>query len=86
MTIPTKTEFASRDTVLNLLSDEETGRVSMAESKPTLTSGVEYIDLDHLDQGVQRVRAEAEVVMGNVIPRASVSDVTWNKIVAQLAS
>jgi hypothetical protein len=85
MTSPTKSEFASRDTVLKLLSDEETARVSTAESNKSLADGVDYVDLEQLDKGVQRANSAVAVVMGGVIPRSSVSTVTWNKIVAHLA-
>ncbi len=85
MTDQTRSELASRDTVLKLLSDEETARVSNAESKAVLADGADFVDLEHLDKGIQRASAALPVVMGGVIPRAAVSTVTWNKIMAHLA-
>lgn len=71
----------TRDTILKLLTDEENARVSTGEAASRLSAGAEYLDLQHLDQGVQR----AGVTMGHVLPRSAVSDETWNKILSQLA-
>jgi hypothetical protein len=79
-------EQVTRDSILKLLSDEENGRVSTAETAPRLTEGAEYLDLEHLDQGIQRARAAtAKSTMGHVLPRRGVSEETWHKILAQLA-
>ena len=74
-----------RDTILGLLSDEETARVSTAEGVSGLTEGAEYLDLEHLDQGVQRAKAAVAVTMGHVLPRSAVRVETWRKILSQLA-
>jgi hypothetical protein len=85
MTDATRAEQDARDTILKLLSDEEIAKVSTAEAASDLTEGGEYLDLEHLDQGVQRAKAATKVTMGNVLPRSAVRDETWSKIIAQLA-
>ena len=75
-----RAEQVARDTILKLLSDEENARVSTGEAASRLTEGAEYLDLQHLDRGVQR----AGVTMGHVLPRNAVSDETWRKIIAHL--
>jgi hypothetical protein len=74
-----------RDTILGLLSDEETARVSTAEGVSGLTEGAEFLDLEHLDRGVQRAKASTGITMGHVPPRNAVRAETWSKILAQLA-
>lgn len=68
-----------------MLSSEEIGRVSTAETAARLMEGEDYLDLEHLDQGVQRARAATTVAMGQVLPRAAIRPETWDKILAQLA-
>jgi hypothetical protein len=85
MTDAKRAEQDARDTILKLLSDEEIAKVSTAEAASDLTEGGEYLDLEHLDQGVQRAKAATKVTMGNVLPRSAVRDETWSKIIAQLA-
>lgn len=81
-----RAEQITRDTILKLLSDEENAKVSTAEAAFGLTQGQEYLDLEHLDQGVQRAKAATtKVTMGHILPRSAVSDETWSKIIAQLA-
>ena len=78
-------EFVARDRILSLLSDDEIASVSNAESAARLSDGDEYIDLEQLDQGVRRAPPSA-AVMGRVLPRKAVHDITWSKILTQLAS
>ena len=85
MTDAKRAEQVARDMILKLLSNEETARVSTAEAAARLTEGEEYLDLEHLDQGIQRAKAETAVKMGNVLPRSAVSAETWSKILARLA-
>ena len=85
MTDAKRAEVA-RDTILTLLSDEEVAKVSTAETASGLTEGAQYLDLEHLDQGVQRAKAATKTTMGHVLPRSAVSDKTWSKILAQLAA
>jgi len=47
----------------------------------------EYLDLEHLDQGVQRANAAtAKATMGHVLSGSAVRDETWNKILAHWLS
>lgn len=84
MTTPARADYVSRDTILRLLSDAETAEVSTAETASGLSEGDEYIDLEHLDQGVRRSDPDAKVIMGHVVPRSAVSAATWARILAQL--
>jgi len=84
MTDAKRAEQVARNNILKLLSNEEVAKVSSAEAVSGLTEGGEYLDLEHLDQGVQRAKAAAKVTMGHVIPRSAVRGETWTKILAQL--
>ena len=80
-----RTAYVTRDTVLMLLSDDENAKVSNAEAALRLTEGEEYLDLEHLDRGVQRAKAvTTTATMGHILPRSAVSDETWSKILARL--
>ena len=86
MTDAKRAELVTRDTILKLLSNGEIAKVSSAEvASGLLTEGGEYLDLEHLDQGIQRAKAATNVTMGHVLPRCAVSDETWSKVLAQLA-
>jgi hypothetical protein len=78
-----RTEMLARDRILMLLSDAETASVSTAETAIDLADGEEYLDLAHLDQGVQRAHGPAPV-MGRVVPRKAVHEETWSRIQAEL--
>jgi hypothetical protein len=80
-------QYLARAGLLELLSDEEVASVSTAETADHLTDGDEYVDLKHLEHGVQRAQARATMPpMGRVLPRKAVLETTWAKIVAQLAA
>jgi hypothetical protein len=85
MTEAKRAEHVTREAILELLSDEETARVSTAETAPGLKEGAEYLDLEHLDRGVQRAKAAGGVTMGHVLPRNAVSKDAWTKILTRLA-
>lgn len=85
MTAVQRADYVVRETIMKLLSNEEIATVSKAEAAPALTDGDEYLDLEHLDQGVQRANAKTKVTMGHVLPRRAVSTGTWSKILSQLA-
>jgi len=72
-----------REGIMAMLSDEETARVSNAEAEFRLTDGDEYLDLEHLDRGMQRAKGTIGS-LGRVIPRKSVHRDTWTKIMASL--
>jgi hypothetical protein len=74
-------DYLTRDGVLKLLSDDEAASVSNAESAEELDEGDEYLDLEHLDEGVHKADGLI-VVMGRVLPRKAVHEVTWSKILS----
>lgn len=76
--------YVTRDSILNLLSDDEVARVSNAASAPRLREGDEFLDLDALPRGVQRAHGRTE--LGGVLPRNAVHEDTWSKILTQLES
>lgn len=78
-------EYVTREEILKLLSDEEIARVSTSEGGPPLAEGEEYVDLEHLNEGIQRVRETNTVRMGSVLPRRSVEDKTWSRICSHIA-
>jgi hypothetical protein len=71
----------TRNEILSLLSEDELGFVSTAEQR-IIPSGDEYLDLEHLELGVQH--AEPNTPGSHAIPRAAVSDATWDKILTVL--
>ncbi len=75
--------YVTRESVLMLLSDDEVAAVSTAETAAHLAAGDEYLDMEHLDQGVQRAPA-GEPPMGRVLPKKAVHEKTWAKIIKQL--
>jgi hypothetical protein len=81
-----KQDYVSRGQVLKLLSDDEVGRVSTAESARRLEHGAEYVDLDDLRRGVQRMDGAVGPIMSHILPRVAVSDETWKRICARLGA
>jgi hypothetical protein len=84
MRIEQRIEYVNRDSILNLLSDDEVASVATAEVAARLAEGDEYLDLGQLERGVQTAR-EAARPTGRVLPRGSVHANTWAKILARLA-
>ena len=80
-----QTEYVTRDRILKLLSDDEMGKGSTAETAAHLTAGDEYLDLEQLERGVQRAGGKA-TPMGRVLSRKAVHEATWGKILTLLAS
>jgi hypothetical protein len=78
-----RNEYVTRDGILKLLSDEEIASVSIAETAAQLYDGDEYLDLEHLDQGV-RTAAGEDTPMGRVLPKKAVNETTWKKIISHL--
>jgi hypothetical protein len=82
-----KKEYLTREHILKLLSDDEVASVSTSETVARLADGEEYLDLEHLEQGVRRARRGASAIpMGRVLPRKAIHDDTWGKILKQLAT
>lgn len=76
--------YVTREAIMKLLSDQEAGSVSTAETATKLASGEEYIDLEQLEAGVQKAPL-AQARMGNVLPKRAVHEGTWTKVVAALS-
>ncbi len=83
MKTESKGEFANRETILKLLTAAEVARLSTAEAGPPLSAGDEFVDLDHLNRGVQRASTKMPT-MGSLLPRTSVQASTWSTILAKL--
>lgn len=77
-------QYINRDAILKILSDNEVTKVSKEEEPTELVDGDEYIDLDHLEKGVQQVHQYLKQNTENVIPRSAVSEETWSKIIKKL--
>ncbi len=80
-----KAEYTTREAILKLLSDDEVASVSTAETAASLAHGEEYLDLEHIDQGVQSATDDTGS-LGNVLTRKAVQAETWDKVVAQLSA
>ena len=76
-------EFRARDRILEMLSDTEMAKVSSAETASSLDEGEEYLDLEHLEQGVKQADG-SNSPMGHVLPRRAVREKTWSQILTQL--
>ncbi len=85
MTNIQRNAYVLRDGIMNLLSDAEVASVSTAETAEKLADGDEYIDLEQLAQGVLRAQS-VPTPMGRVLPRKSVHEDTWSKILTQMTS
>jgi len=81
-----RTAFVTRDAILKLLSDEEVALVSSREDGPMLDMDDEYLDLQHLDQGVRRMSRDSAITMGEVVPRSAVLPATWDELCARVES
>ena len=84
MSLSDRAEHVTRDAILKLLSDDEIAKVSTAETAAGLAAGAEYLDLEHLAQGVCRANTATKVTMGQILPRAAVHPETWAKVLAHL--
>jgi hypothetical protein len=78
-----RADYQARDSILQLLSDDENARVASAEASPRLAEGDEYLDLERLERGVQQARGPI-MVMERVLPRKAVQEATWGRILAEL--
>jgi hypothetical protein len=78
-------ESATRESILNLLSDEEIASVSPAQTAACIMDGEEYLDLEQLDQGVRHAFG-ATTPIGRVLQRKDVHENTWTKILTQLSA
>ena len=78
-----RNQYVTRESVLMLLSDDETAAVATAETATRLPEGDEYLDIEQLEQGVQKSH-DKKTPMGRVLPKKSIHQDTWNKILKQL--
>jgi hypothetical protein len=78
-----RSQYVTRESVLMLLSDDEVAAVATAETATRLPEGDEYLDMEQLEQGVQRAHNK-KTPMGRVLPKKSIHQDTWNKILKQL--
>gem|GEM_PF-2870651 len=82
-----RSEYFTRDSIMELLSDDEIAKVTAAESVSSLVDGDEYIYLEQLDQGVRTVMGgTAAIAVGRVVAKKAIQERTWDHVVAQLAS
>lgn len=75
----------NKEEVLNLLNDDEVARVARAE-EIELAAGEEYVDLEHLDKGVQKASTTSRSSIHTLIPRSALSEKTWREIQGAIAS
>ncbi len=83
MTRPNHDRYATRESLLELLSDDDTAKVSNAESAP-LSEGDEYIDLTEIPKGVQRADG-VPIDLGHALPRKAVAEATWRSLMKRMA-
>jgi hypothetical protein len=74
-----------REIIFQLLSNSEVDTISSAATKARLGNGDEYIDLQELELGVQRIRGTARPA-GDVLVRKAIYEDTWRKVVRQLTA
>lgn len=79
-----RTDYVNRNSILSLLSVDETARLSDPEAGALLAAGDEFIDLVQLARGVQF--AGTSTPAESTLPRKAVHESTWNKIVKSLPS
>ena len=59
-----KSDYEMRDSILQLLSDDEVARVTAEEGDARLADGEEYIDMAAPDNGVRCVHGAMQLTMG----------------------
>ena len=85
MTTQTKATLTLRERMLELLTDDETSKVSKAETAVKLNEGDEYFDLSAPASGVLKSGAGAMEV-GRALPKKAVQAKTWEALVKLSAS
>ncbi len=79
----TRREYVTREDILKMLTDQEINQISRAETVKSLADGDEYLDLEHLAQGVRRARG-TDTPTGQLLPKKAVQSATWNRLLARL--
>jgi hypothetical protein len=83
MTTPDRTNDSIRDRILKLLSSGERSSIESDETRQRLANGDEYLDLERLHEGVQRVRG-ASPPTGPIVPRKAINEDSWRRVLRQL--
>ena len=84
MSLDPPSRYLTRAGILERLSDEEVANASTAETIEQLMDGDEYVDLAHLERGVQRWRADT--VLARVLPRQAMHEQMWRSLTDELAA
>jgi hypothetical protein len=70
---------------LALLEEWEFAGVRVAVTDARLARGEEYLDLDQIQDGVQR-GVGTDTLLAHVLPRKAVHEDTWRRILRQLSA
>jgi hypothetical protein len=73
----------TKEDIFQLLSEGEVASVDTANTKPQLGNGDEYLDLEQLQQGIQRAKIGV-TPMGRVLPRKAIHEDTWRRVLRRL--
>ena len=73
----------TRETIVKLLSEDDVGGARVWGVVARLSAGDEYLDLEHLEDGVRR-SSGTTVPMDYLLPKKAVRGETWGKILAHL--
>lgn len=82
--VPDPPRSSPRIAVLDLLSDAENARVATGVTALHMAEGDEYVDLEHLDRGVQHATATTVLTINTPVPRSAVNQETWERIISRL--
>lgn len=69
-----------RERVIALLSETELAKVAKAEDKSMIPAGVRFLDLGHLETGIQTAGTPSVSAAADAIMKTSVKSETWHKI------
>ena len=83
MKAQSESSLDQRETIIELLSDDEVSKVSTAETAVRLAEGDEFLDLEQLGLSVQRADGVPVHIEG-VLPRKVVHELTWIRILELL--
>lgn len=78
-------DYVKREDILELLSADEVTNLNRAETAKGLAEGDEYLDFEHLADGVRKALSPT-MPMGQVLPKKAVRQATWAKILLRLSS
>ena len=83
MTQASQTELTTRANIMKLLSDGELSSISSAETETHLRRGDEYLDLEHLQQGVLKADGSTPRIP-HALPRKAIHEDTWRRVLRAL--